>query len=56
MRVCTKCGNVSSELFCCEGRTVPQSYQAPPPLRPQEDVQRQLFAHLPEQRKPDERR
>lgn len=55
MRICTKCGSVSSEMECCDRRTVPQSYSAPPPMRPQEDVQRQLFAHLPEQRKPERR-
>lgn len=52
MRVCTKCGSVSNEMECCDRRTVPQSYQKPPPLPMREDVQRQLFAHLPEQRKP----
>lgn len=55
MRICTKCGSVTPELVCCEVRTVPQAYERPPPQRPKEDVQRQLFVHLPEQRKPERR-
>lgn len=55
MRVCTSCGSVSNEMECCDKRTVPHQYQRPPPTRPKEDVQRQLFVHLPEQRKPERR-
>lgn len=56
MRLCTKCGSVCSELECCDSRTVPYAYRRPEPIRMQEDVQRQLFPNLPEQRKPEERR